>query len=50
MECSCRSSEFCYGPAGHVVTGDLRIIKDAKLRELVIKGLPIESRIILIGV
>ena len=35
MECS---SEFCYGPAGHVVTGDLRIIKDAKLRELVNKG------------
>ena len=38
MECSCSSSEFCYGPAGHVVTGDLRIIKDAKLRELVNKG------------
>ena len=38
MECSCNSSEFCYGPAGHEVTGDLRIIKDAKLRELVNKG------------
>ena len=34
-KCSCSSSDFCYGPAGHVVTGDLRIIKDAKLRELV---------------
>ena len=38
MECSCSSSEFCYGPAGHVVSRDLRIIKDAKLRELVNKG------------
>ena len=35
IECSCSSSEFCSGSAGHVVTGDLRIIKDAKLRELV---------------
>ena len=24
--------------AGHVVTGDLRVIKDAKVRELVNKG------------
>ena len=38
MECSYSSSEFCYAPAGHVVTGDLKIIKDAKLRELVNKG------------
>ena len=38
MECSCSSSEFCHGPAGHVVTGDLRIIKDAKVRGLVNKG------------
>ena len=30
--------QFCYGPAGHVVTGDLRMIKDAKLKELVNKG------------
>ena len=40
MECSCSLSEFCYGPAGHdiVITGDLRIIKDGKVRELVNKG------------
>ena len=37
MECSCSLSEFCYGPAGHVVTGDFRIIKNSKLRELVNK-------------
>ena len=24
-ECSCSSSEFFYGPAGHAVTGDLRL-------------------------
>ena len=38
MECSCSSSKFYYGPVGHVVTGDFRIIKDVKLRELVNKG------------
>ena len=40
MECSCSLSEFCYGPAGHdiVITGDLRIIKDGKVRELFNKG------------
>ena len=38
IKSSFSSSDFCYGPAGHVVTGDLRIIKDAKLRELVNKG------------
>ena len=38
IKCSCSSSDFCYGPAGNVVTGDLKIIKDTKLRELVNKG------------
>ena len=37
MECSCSLSEFFYEPAEYVVTGDLSIIKDAKLRELVNK-------------
>jgi hypothetical protein len=31
-------SKYCYEPAGHVVTGDLTIIRDAKLRSLVMKG------------
>ena len=38
MSCNCSSSSYCYVPAGHVVTGDLTIIRDAKLRSLVRKG------------
>ena len=30
--------KYCYEPAGHVVTGDINIIRDAKLRALVEKG------------
>ena len=37
-QCNCGSSDFCYGPVGHVVTGDLSIIKDVKLRQLIAKG------------
>ena len=36
--CDCSDSKYCYEPAGHVVTGDLTIIRDAKLRSLVMKG------------
>ena len=38
MYCDCNASEYCYGPVGHVVTGDLSIIRDAKLRSLIEKG------------
>ena len=38
MYCECNASEYCYGPVGHVVTGDLSIIRDAKLRSLIEKG------------
>ena len=31
----CSNSKYCYEPAGHVV---LTIIRDAKLRSLVMKG------------
>ena len=34
----CKKSKFCYEPHGHVITGDLRVIENAKLRELVAKG------------
>ena len=34
----CKESKFCYEPHGHVITGDLRVIENAKLRELVAKG------------
>ena len=37
MVCSCNSSRY-YESCGHVVTGDLRIIKDVKLRNLITKG------------
>ena len=36
--CQCKESKFCYEPHGHVITGDLRVIENAKLRELVTKG------------
>ena len=36
--CSCLDSEYCDPHHGHVVTGDLRIIENAKLRKLFSKG------------
>ena len=36
--CQCKESTFCHEPHGHVITGDLRVIENAKLRELVAKG------------
>ena len=35
---SCNSSRYKYESCGHVVTGDLSIIKDDKLRNLISKG------------
>ena len=34
----CKESKFCYEPHGHVITGDLKVIENGKLRELVAKG------------
>ena len=31
-------SKYCYQPHGHIITGDLKTIENAKLRELVSKG------------
>ena len=36
--CDCARSKFCYEPHGHVITGDLRIVKNRKLRNLLSKG------------
>ena len=36
--CHCNESKFCYEPHHHVITEDLRVIENAKLRELVDKG------------
>ena len=38
MVCSCNSSRYKCESCGHVVTGDLSIIKDIKLRNLIGKG------------
>jgi hypothetical protein len=38
MQCECSTSSYCYEPAGHVITGDLNIIRDANLRSLIEKG------------
>jgi hypothetical protein len=37
-ECKCHTSRFCDPVHGHVVTGDLRIISNNKLRSLLTKG------------
>ena len=36
--CQCKESTFCYEPHSHVITGDLKVIENAKLREPVAKG------------
>ena len=37
--CSCSLSTYLYSPAGHVVTGNLNIVKNLKLRDILSKGL-----------
>ena len=36
--CQCKESKFCYELHGHVIIGDLKVIENAKLKELVVKG------------
>ena len=36
--CQCKESKFCYELHGHVITVDLKVIENARLRELVAKG------------
>ena len=38
QSCAYKSSTFCYEPNGHNITGDLRIVKNRKLRRLLSKG------------
>ena len=38
MTCNCSSSRFLYAPAGHVITGNLDIVKNTELRNLINKG------------
>ena len=36
--CSCKGSEFSYNPAGHIITGDLNIVRISKLRDILFKA------------
>ena len=36
--CECNTSSHLYEPYGHVITGDLSIIPNSKLRDLIAKG------------
>ena len=37
-QCECNTSSHLYQPHGHVITGDLSIIPNSKLRDLIAKG------------
>ena len=34
----CKESKFCYQPAGHIITGNLKIISDSRIRSIISKG------------
>ena len=36
--CSCKDFKFCFNPAGHTITGDLKILNNCKLRDILSKG------------
>ena len=36
--CNCSDSRFLYAPCGHIVTGDLNIVRNTKLRDLLSEG------------
>ena len=38
QHCQCNTSKFCHEPHSHVITGDLMVIDNVKLREFVAKG------------
>ena len=38
LSCDCHSSRFNYSPLGHVITGDLNIVSNPKLRDIFRKG------------
>ena len=45
QHCQRNTSKFCYEPHGHVITGNLMVIENVKLRELVAKGLSTKNPI-----
>ena len=38
LPCSCSGSQFLYAPCGYIVTGDLNILRNDKLRDLLREG------------
>ena len=34
----CKDSKFCYQPAGHITSGNLKIISDSRIRSIIAKG------------
>ena len=46
----CKDSKFCYQPAGHIVTGNLKIITDSRIRSVISKNLNIDSQPTLISI
>ena len=34
----CQNSNYLYPPAGHVITGNLNVIPDARVRNIISKG------------
>ena len=34
----CKNSKFCYEPAGHIITGNLKIISDSRICSIISKG------------
>ena len=36
--CDCKDSKYCYQPNGHIVTEDLKIITDSRIRSVICKG------------
>ena len=46
LSCSCHDSLFRCDPVGHVVTGNLRIVENRKLRKLLSKGPSYREQII----
>ena len=45
-------TKYCYQPAGHIVTGDLKIINDSRIRSIIFMGpkhrflLPIDFKLV----
>ena len=36
--CDCQNPNYLYPPTGHVITGNLNVIPDARLRNIISKG------------